>query len=83
LIAFAKEWEHRQALTDAVTANREAVRLATLLYTQGQSDFLSLLGAQRSLYVSEDALVRSNQTTATSLIALYKALGGGWESDDS
>jgi NodT family efflux transporter outer membrane factor (OMF) lipoprotein len=83
LIAFAKEWQHRQALTDAVTANREAVRLATLLYTQGQSDFLSLLDAQRSLYVSEDALVRSNQTTAASLIALYKALGGGWESDDS
>jgi NodT family efflux transporter outer membrane factor (OMF) lipoprotein len=83
LVAFAKEWEHRQALTDAVTANREAVRLATLLYTQGQSDFLSLLNAQRSLYISEDALVRSNQATAADLIALYKALGGGWEIDGS
>jgi len=83
LIAFAKEWEHRQALTDAVTANREAVRLATLLYRQGQSDFLSLLVAQRALYASEDALVQSTRTTSTDLIALYKALGGGWEIDDS
>jgi len=83
LIAFAKEWEHRQALTDAVTADREAVRLATLLYRQGQSDFLSLLVAQRALYASEDALVQSTRTTSTDLIALYKALGGGWEIDDS
>jgi multidrug efflux system outer membrane protein len=83
LIAFANEWEHRQALTDAVTANRKAVGLATLLYTEGQTDFLSLLDAQRSLYTSEDALVQSTSTTATDLIALYKALGGGWETEAS
>jgi multidrug efflux system outer membrane protein len=83
LIAFANEWKHRQALTDAVTANRQAVSLATLLYTEGQTDFLSLLDAQRSLYVSEDALVQSTSTTATDLIALYKALGGGWETEAS
>lgn len=79
LIAFNKEWEHRQALMDAVTANRKAVDLATQLYTQGQTDFLNVLNAQRSLYASEDALVQSNRSTATDLIALYKALGGGWE----
>ena len=75
-----QRWEHRQALTDAVTANQKAVALATLLYTAGQTDFLSLLEAQRALYTAEDALVQSNRTTATDLIALYKALGGGWES---
>src|SRR4029453_9214428 len=80
LIAFANEWEHRQALTDAVTANQKAVELATLLYTAGQTDFLSLLEAQRALYTAEDALVQHSRTTATDLIALYKALGGGWES---
>ena len=83
LIAFAKEWEHRQALTDAVMANQKAAELATLLYTAGQTDFLSLLEAQRSLYTAEDALVPSSRTTATDLIALYKALGGGWESNAS
>jgi NodT family efflux transporter outer membrane factor (OMF) lipoprotein len=79
LIAFAKEQEHRKALADAVTANRRAVDLATQLYRQGNTDFLNVLSAQRSLLLSEDALVHSDRTVATNLVALYKALGGGWE----
>ncbi len=79
LIASAKEQEHREALIDAVTANRKAVGLATQLYTQGQTDFLNVLNAQRSLYISEDALARSTGTVSTNLVALYKALGGGWQ----
>ena len=51
------------------------------LYTQGESDFLNVLIAERSLYVSEEAYVQSTRNTATDLIALYKALGGGWELD--
>jgi len=81
LIAFAKEWEHYKALHDAVVANRKAVDLSMQLYTQGQIDFLNVLDAQRSLYASEDALVQSTQNTATDLIAIYKALGGGWEDE--
>ena len=78
LIAFAKEQQHRKALTDAVAANRKAVDLSLQLYTEGQIDFLNVLNAQRSLYASEDALVQSERSIATDLIALYKALGGGW-----
>jgi NodT family efflux transporter outer membrane factor (OMF) lipoprotein len=79
LIAYAKEQEHREALVDAVNANRRAVSLATTLYTQGQTDFLNVLSAQRSLYASEDALAQSDHAVAADLIALYKALGGGWD----
>ncbi len=79
LIAFAKEQQHRQALNDAVVANRKAVGLSLQLYTEGMADFLNVLNAQRSLYISEDALVQSERNIATDLIALYKALGGGWE----
>jgi NodT family efflux transporter outer membrane factor (OMF) lipoprotein len=79
LIAYAKEQENRTALVDAVAANRKAVALATQLYTEGETDFLSVLIAQRSLYVSEDALVQSTRNVTTDLVALYKALGGGWE----
>jgi NodT family efflux transporter outer membrane factor (OMF) lipoprotein len=81
LIAYAKEWEHHKALHEAVVANRKAVTLAMQLYTQGETDFLNVLDAQRSLYASEDAYVQSTRNTATDLIALYKALGGGWELD--
>jgi NodT family efflux transporter outer membrane factor (OMF) lipoprotein len=79
LVAFALEQQHRQLLDQAVKANSKAVDLATQLYTQGNTDFLSVLVAQQSLLGSQDALAQSNQAIATDLIALYKALGGGWE----
>ena len=78
LVAYAKEWEHHKALNDAVIANRRAVRLATQLYTEGQTDFLNVLQSQRSLYLSETAFVQSDSSLNQDLIALYKALGGGW-----
>jgi NodT family efflux transporter outer membrane factor (OMF) lipoprotein len=79
LIASAKERDHYQALATAVAANRKAVSLATQLYTHGQTDFLRVLLAQRAQYASEDALVQSTRNVSTNIVALYKALGGGWE----
>jgi outer membrane protein, multidrug efflux system len=81
LIAYTKEQERRKALLDAAAANRKALDIATKLYTQGQTDFLNVLDAQRSLYSSEDSLVQSTRNLSTDLVALYKALGGGWDSD--
>ena len=81
LIASTKEDEHRQALIQAVAANRTAVDLATALYVAGENDFLAVLDAQRSLYASEDALALSSRTVATNLVALFKALGGGWPAE--
>jgi NodT family efflux transporter outer membrane factor (OMF) lipoprotein len=79
LVAYQKEQEHRASLEAAVAANRRALDLSTQLYTAGNTDFLNVLTAQRSLYATEDALVQSDRTIATNLIGLYKALGGGWE----
>jgi multidrug efflux system outer membrane protein len=79
LMAYTKDQQHRTALTDAVKSNQKAVDLSTKLYTAGDTEFLNLLTAQRNLYASEDALVQSNRTVDTDLIALFKALGGGWE----
>jgi NodT family efflux transporter outer membrane factor (OMF) lipoprotein len=79
LVAYSKEQERQQSLSAAVTNNRKAVDLAMQLYVAGRTDFLNVLNAQRSLYISEDALVQSTRNQGTDLIALYKALGGGWE----
>jgi len=79
LIALDKEQEHRKALVDAVTFNEKAVDLSIKLYTEGQTDFLNVLQAQRALFLTQDALAQSNQTISTNLVALYKALGGGWD----
>ena len=82
LVASANEQEHRKALMQAVAANQKAVELATQLYAQGQTDFLNVLDAQRSLYSSQDALVQSTRDVSTDMVALYKALGGGWTEAD-
>jgi NodT family efflux transporter outer membrane factor (OMF) lipoprotein len=79
LVAFAREFDHRKALNEAVVQNRRAVDLSMQLYTEGQTDFLSVLDAQRSLYTSQTALSQSKESISTDLVALYKALGGGWE----
>ncbi len=79
LVAYEKEQEHRALLEQAVTANTKALDLSTRLYKQGQTDFLNVLTAQRDLLATQDALVQSRRAVVTDLIALYKALGGGWE----
>ncbi|MGA8179958.1 MAG: efflux transporter outer membrane subunit [Desulfobacterales bacterium] len=83
LVASTKEQAHREALAAAVTANRKAVALAETLYTEGQTDFLNVLQAQGALYATEDALVQSTSAVSTNLVALYKALGGGWQDHPS
>ena len=63
----------------AVRASNTAASLARVRYENGASDFLQVLDAERTLLESEDRLARSRTEAATSLIAVYKALGGGWQ----
>ena len=79
LIAFTKEQEHYKSLKDSVAANTVAADLSLKLYREGLLEFLNVLVAERSLFAAENALVQSNCNITTDLIALYKALGGGWE----
>jgi outer membrane protein, multidrug efflux system len=79
LVNYANEQVRYRSLTDAVVANRRAVTMANELYIRGLNDFLNVLDTQRSLYVTESALTQSQAMMATNLVALYKALGGGWE----
>jgi multidrug efflux system outer membrane protein len=65
-------------LTQAADASQTAARLARLRFENGAVDFLQVLDAERSLLQAEDSLAQSRTDTATSLIAVYKALGGGW-----
>ena len=79
LVAYTREQVRRQALLEAVDANIQAVELANERYIKGLGDFLSVLDTQRSLYSTEEQLAQSEQSVAANLIALYKAVGGGWE----
>ncbi len=79
LAAYTREQLHEKLLLQAVAQNQNAVKYATQLYENGLTDFLNVLTAQQALYASQDALVQSQSAVSTDLVALYKALGGGWE----
>jgi len=78
LTAYGREQERRERLQAAAQASREATHLANELYTRGLADFLTVLDAQRQQLAIEDDLVQSDTAVVTNLVALYKALGGGW-----
>jgi outer membrane protein, multidrug efflux system len=78
LTAYGREQERRERLQAAAQASREATQLANELYTRGLADFLTVLDAQRQQLAIEDDLVQSDTAVVTNLVALYKALGGGW-----
>jgi NodT family efflux transporter outer membrane factor (OMF) lipoprotein len=79
LVAYGNEQVRYQALARAVAANRRELEMAGELYRKGVGDYLNVLEAQRSLYASTDLLVQSERGVSVNLVALYKALGGGWE----
>lgn len=83
LTAYAKEQIRRRSLLQSVEANQKALNLAESLYRRGLSDFLHVLNSERGLYQSQDALVQSDGFVALNLVALYKALGGGWRVDST
>jgi outer membrane protein TolC len=82
LTALAKERSRRDSLVAAETASRRAADLADQLWTAGRTDFLAVLQAQRDLFAAQDALVQSDRRASEDLVALYKALGGGWEIEE-
>lgn len=79
LVAYAREQVRRRELRAAADAQRDAVELARRLYFNGLAPFLEVLDAERSLLVSESLLAESETAAASQLVALYVALGGGWE----
>lgn len=81
IVGFLLSRETAQHSTEAVTAAELAVRLALVQYREGAADYLRVLDTQRALLESQSRLTESSSSTATSAIALYKALGGGWQID--
>ena len=79
LVAYSREQVSRRSLAQAVEANRRAFEIANELYTKGLVDFLNVLVTERALYLSQDLLAQSDQRITTNLVALFKALGGGWD----
>jgi multidrug efflux system outer membrane protein len=79
LVTFGRARARRDALVEGVRASERAAALAEARYQGGTDDYLSSLIAQRTVLTLQLQLADSQTQTVTALIALYKALGGGWE----
>ena len=81
LTAYGSEQARRDEWLQAEADNRRALGLAQSRYQQGVADFLAVLDAERNLLATQQQLADSTTTISSNLVALYKALGGGWEPD--
>ncbi|MCK6446099.1 MAG: efflux transporter outer membrane subunit [Planctomycetes bacterium] len=82
MVAFVREQARRASLRQAAVQARRAVELSRAQYAEGLSDFQSVIDTERAVAELEDQLATSDATIATNFVALYKALGGGWEHSD-
>jgi NodT family efflux transporter outer membrane factor (OMF) lipoprotein len=78
-VSFARTGEQIPLLAEAVQAAERSLRIANVQYREGLTDFQRVLDSQRVLFNQQDLLAISRGGLAQSLIALYKAMGGGWE----
>jgi multidrug efflux system outer membrane protein len=78
LVGVSTAREQAAAQERQVNSLRSALHLANLRYKGGLANYLDVLIAQRSLFVTELALADTHRLHLVSVVQLYKALGGGW-----
>lgn len=79
LTVYAQQLDRNQALEAARDESREAASQARRVFQAGKADFLTVLDAERTLAGTESALAASQAALTGNQIALFLALGGGWE----
>ena len=80
-LPIANEQQRHKSLAEAVAASQLAVQMADERYHRGLTMFLDVLQTQQTLYQTQRNLVDSEAQLSTDLVALYKALGGGWQTE--
>jgi multidrug efflux pump len=78
LVTFAREQERRDELRISAAASERATVRARERYQYGVANFLEVLDTERRLLEAQNDLADSETVTAVALVAIYKALGGGW-----
>jgi NodT family efflux transporter outer membrane factor (OMF) lipoprotein len=81
LVAYGNEQTRRTSLEATLTQNRTALALAQQRYQSGIANFIDVLDAERTLQQTQLSLTDSTAAVSTDLVALYKALGGGWQTE--
>jgi NodT family efflux transporter outer membrane factor (OMF) lipoprotein len=79
IVSYRGQEARLRDLARAITAAKQAETLASERYDRGLTDFLNVLDAERQEYELQAEYVLTQEAAADQLVALYKALGGGWE----
>jgi len=81
LVAYRTDRMARDRLLEEVNSAQITLNLARARYTNGVTDFIQVLDAERTLIDSRQQLVQTDVTLTSDVVALYRALGGGWEAE--
>jgi outer membrane protein TolC len=81
--SFAYSRAQVDILRDAAQASRRSLDIANIQYREGLVDFQRVLDSQRALFTQQERLVLTQGAAVQSLIAVYKAIGGGWQAGRS
>jgi outer membrane protein, multidrug efflux system len=79
LVGYKETRERREQQAALVVSAADAVRLARLRYSGGNTSYLEVLTTDTDLYDAQLQLAQSQEQEAASLVQLYAALGGGWQ----
>jgi NodT family efflux transporter outer membrane factor (OMF) lipoprotein len=79
MVAFLQSQDAVFFLADAVKASKRSVDLSMIQYREGLVDYQRVLDTQRFLTEQQDDLVFTAGSVGLNLVAMYRALGGGWE----
>ena len=82
LVGVRQNAERESALHDAQVAAKKALDIAMHRYQSGYSAYLDVLDAQRVYHAAELNLVQAREASLQATVALFKALGGGWQADN-
>ena len=79
LVGYQKNKEYTGSQTQLTETLRDQTRLANKRYEGGVSSYLEVLDTERQRLTAEQNLAQARRDVLTSLVQLYKALGGGWQ----
>jgi len=79
LVAYRTDRAARDKLAETVKSGSTTLYLARNRYEHGLSDFIQVLDAQRTLVGARQQLIQADVSLINDVVALYRALGGGWE----
>ncbi len=78
-VSYSKSLEQIDLLEQTEAAAQRSLDIANIQYREGMAGFERVLDAQRALFSQQERVVSNRGSVVSSLISLYKAMGGGWD----